>query len=149
MEYKLKDIINVQAFQALLDGLNAVSPFATAVLDNDCKVLIASGWQPICTEFHRVNPETEKLCQESDKYILSHIERANPSCSYKCQMGIIDSATPIIIEGKHLGNVFVGQLFLEKPDVEYFRKQAARYGFDEEAYLDALSKVPVLTKDQL
>jgi ligand-binding sensor protein len=44
---------------------------------------------------------------------------------------LIDNAAPIIIEGKHLGNFFTGQFFLEQPDLEFFKKQALYYGFDE------------------
>ena len=56
----------------------------------------------------------------------------------------MDAATPIIIEGEHIGNVFTGQLFLEAPDLESFRAQAKAYGFDEEQYIDAVKKVPVI-----
>jgi PAS domain S-box-containing protein len=63
--------------------------------------------------------------------------------------GLVDSATPIIIDEKHLGNAYIGQFLLEKPDIEYFRKQAQRYGFDEKTYLEALSKVSVLTSEEL
>jgi PAS domain S-box-containing protein len=56
----------------------------------------------------------------------------------------VDSATPILIEGEHIGNVFTGQLFFEKPDLDYFRAQARAYGFDEEEYIDAVKKVPII-----
>jgi PAS domain S-box-containing protein len=62
---------------------------------------------------------------------------------------LIDNATPIIIDGKHLGNFFTGQFFLEAPDLEYFRKQAKKYEFDEKSYLEAVEKVPIWTREKV
>jgi len=55
-----------------------------------------------------------------------------------------DIASPITIDGHHMGNIFFGQLFYsdEMPDLERFRGQAARFGFEEGSYLNALSRVP-------
>jgi PAS domain S-box-containing protein len=61
----------------------------------------------------------------------------------------VDAATPIIIEREHIGNVFTGQLFLEAPDLDRFRAQAKAYGFDEEKYIDAVRKVPIITEQAL
>jgi len=44
---------------------------------------------------------------------------------------------------------FTGQFFLEKPDIKYFRAQAKKYGFDEDAYIQAVKKVPIWTQEQL
>ena len=65
------------------------------------------------------------------------------------RMVLLTTQLPSIIDGEHLGNFFTGQFFLEEPDIEYFRKQAAKYGFDEEAYLEAVRKVPVWSMEQL
>ncbi len=149
MDYKLEDLIDIPLFQSLQEKLNAIYSFPSAIIDNDGKVLTAVAWQDICTKFHRANPECEKECIKSDKYILAHLHEANPEISYKCPHGLIDNATPIMIDGKHLGNFFTGQFFLDKPDLEFFKKQAKRYGFDEKLYLEAVNKVPVWTKEKL
>ncbi len=47
------------------------------------------------------------------------------------------------------GNFFTGQFFLEKPDLKFFRTQAQKYGFDEEAYIAAVKKVPIWAREQL
>jgi ligand-binding sensor protein len=149
MEYSLQELIDVPKLQELLDSLYDTFALPTAIVDRESNVLTLSGWQKICVKYHRANPATEKQCRQSDQYISSHVLDGNPSVTYRCPMGLIDIATPIIIDGNHLGNVFIGQLFLEKPDVEYFRRQAKEYGFEEEDYLEALTKVPVFSKDQL
>jgi len=149
MKYKLQDLIDIEQFQSLQDRLNAIYSFPSAIIDNDGKVLSATGWQDICTKFHRKNEECLKECVKSDRYILDHLGEANPAVSYRCPHGLIDNATPIIIEGQHLGNFFTGQFFLEAPDLGFFRQQAKRYGFDETAYLEAVQRVPIWTQGQL
>ncbi|MFZ4706927.1 MAG: PAS domain S-box protein [Bacteroidales bacterium] len=149
MEYRLKDLIDIPLLQNLQDKLNMLFPFPSAIIDNKGNILTAVAWQDICTEFHRKHPECEKECIKSDQYIREHLHEANPAVSYKCPHGLLDNAIPIIIDGKHLGNFFTGQFFLEKPDLEFFRKQAHKFGFDEKAYLEAVEKVPIWTKEKL
>lgn len=149
MDYRLEDIIDIPQFQILQDKLNEIYSFPSAIIDNDGRVLTATAWQDVCTRFHRENPECLAHCIESDKYILSHLDEANPAVTYRCPHGLVDNAAPIIIDGVHYGNFFTGQFFLEQPDLEFFRAQAARYGFDPEAYLEAVRKVPVWSREQL
>jgi len=149
MEYKLKDLIDIHLFQNLQDKLNEIFPFPSAILDNEGNILTGTAWQNICTKFHRANPESELECRKSDQYIINHLHEANPSVTYKCLNGMIDIAIPIKIDGKHLGAFFTGQFFKEKPDSTFFIKQAKQYGFDEKAYLEALSRVPIWSEEQL
>jgi PAS domain S-box-containing protein len=149
MALKLQDLIDIEQFQLIQDRLNRIYSFPSAIIDNDGRILTATAWQEICTEFHRKHPECEKECVKSDQYIIDHIHEANPAVSYRCPHGLIDNATPIVIEGVHYGNFFTGQFFLEPPDLDLFRAQAKRYGFDEAAYLEAVRKVPVWSREQL
>ena len=144
MEYKLNDLIDLRLFQSLQDKLNEIYSFPSAIIDLEGNILMASDWQDICTKFHRLHPQAEKECIKSDLYITEHLHEANPAVSYKCPHGLVDNAIPIIIGGKHLANFFTGQFFLEKPDLEFFRRQAKKYGFDESSYLHAVSRVSPL-----
>jgi ligand-binding sensor protein len=62
-----------------------------------------------------------------------------------------DIATPIMIGGRHVGNLFLGQFFFDGEPVDYalFRSQARRYDFNEEEYLTALEGVPRLSRGSL
>ncbi len=149
MEYRLQDLVDVPKIQELLDSLYDAFRLPSAIIDLEGNILTASGWQDICTRFHRINPDSEKECLKSDLYIMDHLPEARPSVMYCCPHGMVDCATPIIIGGMHVANIFTGQLFLEPPELDFFKKQAAKYGFDEQAYLEAVAKVPVFTKEQL
>ncbi len=149
MKYRLEDLIDIEQFQSLQDRLNEIYSFPSSIIDNEGNILTATAWQDVCTQFHRKHPECLNECIKSDQYIVDHIHEANPAVSYRCPHGLIDNATPIIIDGVHLGNFFTGQFFLEKPDLDFFRSQAIKFGFDEKPYLEAVNRVPIWTKAQL
>jgi ligand-binding sensor protein len=149
MKYKLQDLIDIIQFQELQDRLNEIYSFPSSIIDNDGNILTATAWQEVCTKFHRKNKESEKVCMKSDLYILNHLHEANPAVSYRCPHGLVDIALPIIIDGIHYGNFFTGQFFLEEPDLDFFRCQAQKYGFDEEAYIEAIKKVPIWAQEQV
>jgi PAS domain S-box-containing protein len=146
---KIQDLIDIEQFQMLQERLDEIYSFPSSIIDNEGNILTATAWQDICTKFHRQNSECLKECIKSDQYIISHLHEANPAVSYICPHGLVDNATPIIIEGVHYGNYFTGQFFLEPPDLNFFRGQAKRYGFDEQAYIEAVKKVPIWTQEKL
>jgi PAS domain S-box-containing protein len=149
MKIKILDLIDFEKVDSLLEGFNKTTGFVTAILDIEGKVLSKSGWRQICTEFHRVNPETSKKCTISDTILSDKMEKDKKYHFYQCLNGLIDVAVPIVIKGEHIANLFSGQFFFEEPDVSFFKKQAEKYGFDEKIYLKALKKVPVVSKEKV
>jgi len=142
---ELADIIDAPALQTMIEQVHRITKIGggVAILDIRGKVLVAVGWQDICTKFHRVHPLTSMNCKESDT-VLSEGIPAGLSKAYRCKNNLWDIATPIIIGDRHLGNVFVGQFFYddETLDYELFRRQAQQYGFNEKEYLAALDRIP-------
>jgi PAS domain S-box-containing protein len=148
VEYTLKQLLDIPRLQELLGSLDELNSIPSAILDNEGNILIATSWQAICTKFHRVNPETAKKCFESDLRIDAGLAEKMPYMSYNCPMGLVDAAIPIVIEGKHFGNTYVGQFFLKAPDEAHFIEQAYQYGFDKDDYLKAVRKVPIYSEEQ-
>ena len=147
---ELSEIIDTQALKSIMENFHKLTGITGAVLDVTGKVLVAVGWQDICTKFHRCNPETLKNCLESDTILTRGVEEGDFK-SYRCKNNLWDIVTPIIVGRKHLGNVFMGQYMLEgkEQDIELFRQQAQKYGFDEEEYLAALHSVPHFSEDTI
>ena len=127
MEFTLKELLDISKLHELLDSLEEIQKIPSAILDKEGNILTATAWQDICTKFHRVNPDVEKQCKKSDRFIESKLDELQPLVVYRCPMGLIDAAMPIIVDGKHLGNVYVGQLFTDSPDEENFISQARKY----------------------
>ncbi len=140
---ELADIIDAPVIQGIMDDFFNLTHIGVAVVDLSGKVLVATGWQDICTRFHRMHPETNRNCIESDTRLVEGVAPGTFK-AYKCKNNMWDMATPIVVGGKHIGNVFLGQFLYEgeAPEYETFRAKARQYGFDEEAYLEALDRVP-------
>jgi len=149
MEHTLADLIDAPQLQELMDDFFTVTTTPTAILDVDGTILTASGWQDICTRFHRVCPRSEARCHQSDAFITKNLGKGEKYVAYECANGLVDIAHPIIIEGNHLGNVFTGQFIYKKPQLERFQQQAQEFGFDETAYLQALAQVPIIPREKI
>jgi PAS domain S-box-containing protein len=146
----LEDVLDVEGVQKLMDDLYQALGIPIGIVDTEGKVLVATGWQEICTRFHRNHPETCRNCLESDTQLSRGVEPGTFR-SYRCKNNMWDTATPLVVGGHHLGNIFMGQFLYEdeEPDLELFRNQARKYGFDETAYLAALDKVPRWSRDKV
>lgn len=140
---ELSDILDGEKIQRLMDRFYALTKIGVGIIDMKGKVLVGTGWQEVCAKFHRVNPESCRLCVESDLE-LSRGVPAGGTKLYQCKNHMWDMVTPIMLGDVHVGNVFLGQFLFEgeEPDLETFKAQARRYGFDEEKYLAALKAVP-------
>ena len=149
MNYKLAELIDLEECKVILENFCEAVNIGSAISDLDGNVLIGIRWQKICTGFHRVNEETCKLCIESDTQLANELKEGKEYTIYKCKNGMTDAASPIIVEGVHLANIFVGQFLLDTPDREFFRAKAYRYGFDEQEYLSALDKVPIVPEKKV
>ncbi len=136
-------LIDFRALQDLVNSFYRITGIAVAITDLNGNVQVATGWQDICTRFHRMHPETLANCRESDTCLTRNIGEGAYAL-YKCKNGMWDMATPIVIGGRRIANLFLGQFLFddEVPDYGFFRKQAEKYGFDPGEYLAALDRVP-------
>lgn len=149
MGYKIEDILDIPKLQDLMETFYVATGIPSSLIDPDGNVLAASEWQEICTKFHRQHPKTKALCIKSDQYINEKLHLGEPYICYQCSNGLFDAAVPIVIDGRHLASVFYGQVFLETPNIEDFKEKAVLYGFDEAEYLEAVSKVPIISTEKM
>lgn len=149
MEIKLDKIFDFKKVDALLEGFNKTTGFVTAILDLNGEVLSKSGWRDVCTQFHRVHPTSAHKCLMSDTFLANQMAKGEKYHFYECMNGLVDVAVPIVIEGVHIANLFSGQFFFKEPDMEFFRKQAEKFGFNVEEYITAISHVPIIPEEKV
>ena len=147
--YTLADVLSPVRMQDFMNSFCDAVGVAAAIIDPQGNVFLQSRWQRICRDFHRVNPKTCARCVESDVSLAGQLKEGEQFSLYRCHNGLTDAASPILVDGRHVGSVFIGQFLLEPPDKEFFRRQAREFGFDEAAYLEALSCVPVISREKL
>ena len=142
---KFAEFVDIDELRGICESFTSITGAVTALLELDGTVLIATGWQDICTRFHRINNATACRCLESDTILASELKKGTRYNIYKCKNGLIDVAVPIMIRDMHVANFFTGQFFSEAPDMDYFIRQAEQFGFEQDAYLAALQRVPIFS----
>ena len=148
MDYQLQDLIDIGLFQTHLHRLDKLYPFPSAIMDLNGKVLAETAWEDICQKFHCVSAVKEPQSDLINQFIPDYNSEKYPISIYKCPHGMIDLTIPIVIEGKHLGNLYAGQVFLDKPKTEFFTELARQNNFDLDNYLAAIEKIPVWNVEQ-
>jgi len=147
-QYCFSDLIDVPEFARLLESFFQATGIPNGVVDANGELLSMSGGANACKMFHRTQSEAAKHCRESNLALL-HDLRDGCIASELCRNGLMDYATPVVIEGHQLATLFLGQILHVPPDMDFFRAQAARFGFDEKAYLDSIAAIPVIDKERL
>lgn len=148
MSYSFSELVDIAAFSHLLESFYKATGIPNGLVAPTGELISQAGWTIACAHFHRVHPETQKRCQESNIELMSRLQNGEVA-GCLCGNGLLDYATPVVVEGKQLATLFLGQVLNEPPKLDFFRQQAAQFGFDEGEYLDAIRDVPILSRDKL
>ena len=149
-KYGIRDLVDLVELRRMFARFTEATGFTIGFLDHPgLNILIATGWQDICTKFHRGCPISADICARSNRRLLDHLDEPGQLRIEPCAHGLVDCGFPIIVKGKHIASLATGQLLLGKPDLEQFKRQARLFGFDEREYLRALAEVPVVAEEKL
>lgn len=146
----LGDIIDLAEIQSVVNELYNITHIAMAIGDLEGNLLVQSGFQEICQNFHRQNARSCQNCTISDTKLFQSA-LSGDFLQYKCLNNMWDISTPIMVGGHVIGAIYMGQFIYEDDQIDYklFRQQAREYGFDEEKYLQALDRVPRISHQEI
>jgi len=149
-DLELINILDIPKIQSMMDDFSRLTCMVTAIVDLKGNVIESSGWQDICTKFHRVNKQSAGFCIECDLYLARNL-KPGQYVEYKCRNNLRDVVTPLFIGDKHVGNVYTGQFFYDDEIIDdtIFIAQAEEFGFDREKYMAALRSVPRFSHEQI
>jgi diguanylate cyclase (GGDEF)-like protein/PAS domain S-box-containing protein len=147
-DYRFTDLVDIDAFREMLTSFYEATGILHGLVDADNNIISAVGWQEACTQFHRVNPISKERCEASNLKLAAQIGDKG-FVGGICLNGLMDYACPIVIEGKQMATLYFGQVLHKPPDMVFFRRQAQEFGLDEEAYLEAIRKVPVIPRERV
>jgi PAS domain S-box-containing protein len=148
-ELQVSDLLDLEDVQLLLNHFCDAVGVASAISDLKGNLLAFANFRRACTQFHRVGEISSQRCAESDAILGSRLEEGQDFTIYQCKNGLTDAASPLIIDGKHLANILIGQFHLQEPDLDFFRRQAREHGYDEEDYLASIKEVPMMSEEKL
>ncbi len=133
----------------LCESFTALTGVAIGIMDLEGNILFASGWQEICLRFHRLHPNAGQNCLKNGSCLAHKPSGLEDSPFYRCDNGLMTCSFPIEINGSHIANFLSGQFLLEAPDRSVFQRRCRQFGFEEDAYLAALDRVPILSRDSI
>lgn len=152
IEYSFEQLIDVEQLRQMLEAHHLLSGMAYGIYDNNGAAIASAGWQEICSRFHGANPVCAERCRESTAHIRAMPRKTgNDILECRCTNGMINSGMPVIIEDRHLATLLTGQFFYadDPPDYTFFLDQARKSGFDPDDYLEALARVPLLSREHV
>ncbi|MCP4148676.1 MAG: PAS domain S-box protein, partial [bacterium] len=148
-KYTFRDLVDIERLQKMFDGFSGATRFTAELFSYPQKeLLISTGRNYLRDKFHRAFPISEAFCKQTKQILYKHIEKQEERIVHLCKNGLVEGATPIIVNGAHVGDIFTGRVLFRKPDIEFYRKQAVEIGYDLNAYLKEITDVPVLSEEE-
>lgn len=144
---KLTELIDVDFLQEFQDTFAETMNVASMTYDTETSVTKPSRFTDFCSKYTRGSQEGAKRCQDCDlKWGKVAAETGKPVI-YNCHAGLVDFAVPIMVENRHIGTIFGGQIFTEPPNETFYRKLAKDLDIDEDKYIEAMRKIRIVPKE--
>lgn len=137
----IKDFVDLKTFQEIQDSFSNATGLAAIAVGADGKYITSpSNFTDFCMKYTRGCPEGERRCVKCD---------TECSGTYYCHAGLMDFSVDLKIGDEKVGAIIGGQVLPCEPDEEKFRAIARELGINEDAYIDALRKVPVRSEKSI
>lgn len=138
---KLSDFMDFKTLQEIQDQFSDATGLAAIAVDSDGNyITTGSNFTDFCMKYTRGTKLGLERCVKCDNECTG---------TYFCHAGLMDFASPIIVNGEKLGSIIGGQILPCVPDKDKFRAIAREIGVDEEEYLKALSKIQVKSEKSI
>ncbi|MGE4552187.1 MAG: ATP-binding protein [Desulfovibrionaceae bacterium] len=140
-------IYNVDRLTDLFQRFFDLTGLGCGILDAEGALRAYSGERSLCRDFLFREPTAEGVClllhpiRDTDTATGMHLRH--------CRGGLQHALYPVRYGDHLLAVVFLGQFLTAPPDPATARERAQRLGHDPAAYLEALSRVPVMDPERL
>lgn len=144
---KLTDIFSINLLQELQDSFFLSNGISVGISDqNGVAITKHCSCNPFCSDYTKKSPEGLKRCQECDRQGAALAAEKGRPVLYNCHAGMLEFAVPIIVDGHTLGAIHGGQVTDQSLDENVIRQLAADLDMDEEEYLAAARKTPIVDR---
>src|SRR4030067_810257 len=152
IQLQLLDLVNKEKLERILRVFTEVTGVASIIANvNGHPITKPLNFTPFCLNSCRSTDRGKRKCHESDRHGGLESARSRKPYIYNClNAGLIDCAAPVIVAGYHLAQFLGGQVLEEPIAAEAAIERAKAIGIkDREDYLQALEKVPLMTRERL
>jgi LytS/YehU family sensor histidine kinase len=148
----IEDVVDISVLQQIQDTFARAMDVAAVTVDRNGKPITReSNFRPIC-KMIRSTQEGLARCMkcDADGSMLAY-QQGEPQ-KYLCYGGLMDAASPIIIDGEYLGGILCGQVVYEEEREQFIEGIVERnlpLGLDEAELRQAASIVPAIPRARL
>ena len=137
-EITLLDVIDRAQLQSLQDAFAKATGMAALATDKSGPVTQLSSPTDFCMNYTRKSSVGCERCNLCDLKGGEQASRTGKPAVYYCHGGLVDFASPIIVNGKQIGSLIGGQVLTEEPDLDKFRAIAKEIDVDPDEYVEAV-----------
>jgi PAS domain S-box-containing protein len=148
----LLDLVEIKKLDEILDKLTIATGVSCIITEVDGSPLTkAHNFTSLCSNYCRSTPEGKKKCYQSDQYGGKISAQNKKFVIYECfNAGLLDCASPIIVNGYHIASVLLGQVRDKEIERDVAIKGAQSIGIEDiDGYLRELEQVPLVSADKL
>ena len=146
----LSELLDIESVQVIQDSFSKMTGMASVLTDeNGTPITKGSDFTTFCYELTRRSAIGKARCEKCDRSGAKETMKSGRVTVYQCHAGLCDFAAPIIVDGRFMGAFVGGQVLLQKPDEDQIRQVAWDLGIDPEAYVSAVRKIPVISKEKM
>lgn len=146
---KIRDIYNVNDLEEIVSLFAQVHGVTSAIFDEKFDLVTnAHNFFDSCM-LVRTSEEGLKRCLESDKELVQAAE--SHAVVKKCKAaGLMDAASPIIVEGKKFGTWALGEVLIDgEYDENHFADFAHEIGIDKDKYLKLIKENSIMSMEKM
>ncbi len=146
-EYSFEDYFDVEALQRIQDSFSKATNVASIITDLDGRPITRpSGFCRLCGII-RGTEKGLKNCMRSDASFGTR-SPLDPIMRPCLSGGLWDGGTSFYVGDRHIANWIIGQVRCPPVNDDRVRRYAREIGVDEEEFMQALSEVPVMPREQ-
>lgn len=151
-QLELLDLVSKEKLDEILGAVNEACGIGSVIADTTGRPISSeSNFSDFCKSYCRATEEGRRKCYSSDAYGGRLALTLKEPYVYDCHnSGLVDCASPIIVDGHHLANLNGGQVLEEPiPETEAIARAQAIGIEDIDGYLQALKKIPKVSRRKL
>ncbi|MCG8580209.1 MAG: PocR ligand-binding domain-containing protein [Bacteroidales bacterium] len=138
----LLDVFELEQLQKMQDAFSFATGISSLITDvNGGPITKMSFSNRICEKV-RSTEKGQKMCIKSARELGERAKKVLRPVSSPCQScGFIDAASPIIVDGKHIGNWLIGQVRPNDLDVKHLLEYTRSLNLDDSSIINDFEKM--------
>lgn len=144
----LLELFDTSQLQKMQDAFSYATGISSVITDVSGQPITEISFSNAICKLVRSTEEGVKMCMESSKELGEMAHSAKMPVSRPCSScGFIDAASPIIVDGQHIGNWVIGQVRHNDLDVKKLLAYTKSLGINDEKVLDEYANLVEIAPD--